>query len=95
MHAGQCEDGRADEGESQRPEVADAGVQIVSGQEGDRRTERGDLREREVDEDDPSLDNVHSQIRMNAGENEARQKRRDEEHQNIHYLSAFVSTSMS
>ena len=41
-----------------------------------------DLRERQVDEDDPALDDMHAQIGVNAGDDEARGKRQREEAQN-------------
>jgi hypothetical protein len=40
-------------------------------EQSERRAERGDLREREVNEDDPSLHDVQSQVRVNAGHDEA------------------------
>ena len=45
----------------------------------DGRAERGDLREREVDEDDPPLDDVDAQIGVDAGEDQAGDERRRQE----------------
>ena len=48
-------------------------------QQCDRAAERGDLREREVDEDDPPLDNMKPEVRMDTGQNQACDKRRRKE----------------
>ena len=48
-------------------------------QQRDRRAERGDLREREVDEDDAALDDVHAEVGVDAGQDQARDERRREE----------------
>ena len=37
---------------------------------GDRRAERGDLRERQIDEDHAALDHVQSEIGMDAGDDQ-------------------------
>ena len=95
MHAGEGEDCRSDDRESERPEVAHAAMEVVARQERHCRAQRGDLREGEVDEDDPALDDVDAEVCVNAGENESRQERRDEKHHNVHYFSAFVSSLMS
>ncbi len=46
---------------------------------GDGRAERRNLRERQVDEDDAALDHVQAEVRVNAGDDEARRDRRGEE----------------
>jgi hypothetical protein len=48
-------------------------------QQRDRRAERGDLREREVHEDDAALDDVDAEIGVDAGQDQARDERRREE----------------
>ena len=45
----------------------------------DGRPERRDLRQREVDEDDAALHDVHTQIRVDARQDEAGGKRRGQE----------------
>ena len=54
-------------------------MRVVALPHGDRRAERRDLREREVDEDDPSLDDVQPEIGVNAGDDQARGDRRRQE----------------
>ena len=62
-------------------------VEVVAGEQRDGRAERGDLREREVDEDDPALDHVHAEVGVDAGQDEAGQKRaeRETEAVSIHF----------
>jgi hypothetical protein len=45
----------------------------------DRGAERGDLRQREVDEDHPPLDDVHAQVGVNPRQDQARHERGREE----------------
>ena len=45
----------------------------------DRRAERGDLGERQIDEDDAPLDDVHAEVGVDAGEDEAGDERRRQE----------------
>ncbi len=44
-----------------------------------RRAERGDLRQRQVDEDHAAFDDVHAEVGVNTGQDQARDKRRREE----------------
>ena len=52
-------------------------------QQRDRRAERGDLRERQVDEDDAALDDVHAEVGVDAGEDQAGDEGRREELQDV------------
>ena len=70
-------------------------MHVVAGQQRHRRSERGDLRERKVDEDDAALHDVHAEVGMDAGQHEAGQKRQNEKRKNLHYFSAFTSSLMS
>ena len=70
---------RADEGEHQADPVDDRRVRVAVGerqQQRDRRAERRDLRERQVDEDDAALDDVDAEIGVDAGQDQAGDKRR-------------------
>ena len=49
----------------------------------DRRAERRNLRQREVDEDDAALDDVHAEIGVDAGEDQAGDERRREKLENL------------
>ena len=51
--------------------------------------QRGDLREREVNEDDPSLDHMQSEIGVNAGDDQARRNRRREELKDVQVHSGY------
>ena len=54
-------------------------MRIVALPHGDGGAERGDLREREVDEDDPSLDDVQAQVGVDARDDQAGGNRRRQE----------------
>jgi hypothetical protein len=87
LDAKQRKDQRADEGKRQADPVDDGRVRIAVGdwqENANRRAERGDLREREVDEDDAPLDDVHTEIGVDAGQDQARHEWRGEELQNGH-----------
>ena len=54
-------------------------MRIAAGQghqQRDRGAERRDLREREVDEDDAPLDDVHAEVGVDAGQDQAGDERR-------------------
>ena len=77
------EDQRADHREAEaHPVDLRIGVRVVALPHGNRRAERRDLREREVDEDHPSLDDVQTEVGVNAGDDQARRDRRRQELQN-------------
>ena len=89
----QREHRRADEREAEAEPVDAGGVRIAAGerqQHRDRRAERRDLREREVDEDDAALDDVHAEVGVDAGENQAGGKRRREELQDGVIASSYL-----
>jgi hypothetical protein len=72
------EDAGADEGEQQAHPVNHRGVRVAARhreQQGDGAAERGDLRQGEIDEDHPTLDDVQAEIRMNARQDQARRER--------------------
>ena len=94
------EDRGADEREAEADPVDRRRVRIAAGarqQHRDRRAERGDLREREVDEDDAALDDVHAEIGVDAGQDQAGDERRRQELEDLpdreiaHYLRRPVS----
>jgi hypothetical protein len=58
----------------------------------DDRPERGDLRQREVDEDHAALDDVHAEVGVNAGENQSGQKRQIEKRKNVSHLASRVGS---
>ena len=78
------EDRRADEREQEADPVDRRRVRIAAEprqQDRDRRAERGNLRQREVDEDDAPLDDVHAEVRVDAGDDQAGDERRREKRQ--------------
>ena len=65
---------RADEGERQADPVDDGRVRVAARhrqQQRDRRAERGDLRQRQIHEDHPALDDVHAEVGVDAGQDQA------------------------
>ena len=96
------EDERAEKGEREADPVDDRRVRIAAGdreQDRDRRAERRNLRQRQIDEDDAALDDVHAEIRVDAGEDQARDERREEERQHRrvehHFAPVFFIASTS
>ena len=61
----------ADEGEAEREQIRHAGVEIEAGEVGDGRAQGGDLRQREIHEDDAALDHVNTEVGVDAGEDQA------------------------
>ena len=64
---------RADEREAEAHPVDRRRVRVVAltAQQRDRRAERRDLREREVDEDHAALDDVQAEVGVDAGDDQA------------------------
>mgnify|MGYP003693575313 CR=1 FL=1 len=74
--------GGADEREREADPVRPAAVGIAAGerqQQRDGRAERRDLRQRQVHEDDAALDDVHAEVGVDAGEDQAGGERRRQE----------------
>jgi hypothetical protein len=59
-------------------------MRIHSHQDGDGRAQSSNLRQRQVDKDHSALYHMHAQIGVNAGQNQAGQKGRQQEWQNFH-----------
>ena len=81
----QREDGGADEGEAEAHPVHAGTVRIAARERHehrDRRAERRDLRQRQIDEDDAALDDVQAEVGVDAGEDEACGEWRGQELQN-------------
>ena len=94
LAANRREDGRADEREREADPVHDRRMRVAAGerhQHRDGRAERGNLRQRQVHEDDAALDDVHAQIGMNAGENQARDERRGEKFENGCQVHSYLA----
>ncbi len=77
----------AKERERKADPVREAAMRVHADNDGNRGAERSDLRERQVHENDAALDDVHTKVGMNPGENEAGDKGREQEGQDFH--SAF------
>ena len=78
LAADRREQHRAQEREGEADPVDGRPVRIAARdrqQQGNGRPERRNLRERQVDEDDSALDHVHAEIRVDAGDDQARQER--------------------
>ena len=93
FHSEGREDQCAEEGEYEADPVDDRRVRVAMRdrhEDRDGRAERGDLCEREVDENDPSLDDVYAEVCMNPRENQTGDERRREErkHRRVeHYFA--------
>ncbi len=79
------------DGEGERGEVRRVAPRLQSHDQGHGGAEGGDLRERKADEDDPSLDDVNAEVRVDPGQHQAGQERQNEKRQNVHHsLRAFT-----
>ena len=56
--------------------------------------ERRDLRERQVDEDHAALDDVHAEVGVNAGQNQAGDERRRQKLQNADVHIELLRSSL-
>ena len=74
---GEGEDTGTKEGKRQTNPVRGLAMRVHADNDGDRGTERGDLGKGEVHENDPALDDVHTEIGVYSGEDQARDKRRE------------------
>src|SRR4051812_30182492 len=81
---GKSENGRTYKRKSQAEPVSALSVRVHSNQNGDGGAQRGNLRQRQIHKDYAPLHNVHSQIGVNARENEAGQERPKQELQDLH-----------
>src|SRR6266851_7833709 len=86
--AGACkgENGAAEKGEAEADPISAATMRVHPGDDGDDGTQRGDLRKGKVHENDASLDDVHAEIGMDAGQNQARQERQNQKRKNLHRM---------
>ena len=89
------EDRRAQESEPEREEVGRGGVQVVTGQISHGRPKRRDLRERQVDENDAPLDNVHTEVGVDPGQDQARDESRQEDLKDGHAFPFMAVTKAS
>src|SRR4029077_6116996 len=78
------EDGSTEKSEAEADPVRTAAVGVHADDNGDGGAKSGDLREGEIHEDDAALDDVHAEIGVNSGENEARDEGREKKGKNLH-----------
>ena len=78
-HGRHREEQAAADGERQRVPVGGGAARRVTGQQRDRDAERGDLGQREVDEDHAAREHVQAEVGVDAGQHEARQERQREQ----------------
>src|SRR6266851_4295266 len=69
--ARKSENGGAEKRKAEADPVSAAAVRVHPRDNGDDGAERGDLRERKVHENNAALNDVHTEIRMDAGEDQA------------------------
>src|SRR5580704_11569080 len=72
------ENGSAEKREAEADPVSAAAVRVHPRDNGHDGAESGDLREREVHENDASLNHMHAKIGMDAGQDQARQERQNQ-----------------
>ena len=95
--AGKREDERAHDGGREPERVRLPGVELEAEEERRGGAQRGDLRERDVDEDDLAREHVHAQVRVDPREHQTHeewcpeQREQLEEHPRLCYLSASAS----
>src|SRR5438093_1148789 len=77
--ASESEDSGAQEREREADPVRGTAMRVHADDDGNSGAKRGDLRESEVHKDDATLDNVHAKIRVDPGQNEARDERCEQE----------------
>src|SRR5229473_348979 len=82
------EDARAEKGERKADPVGTGPVRVHAYEYAHRGAERSDLRQRQVHENHTALDNMHAEIRMDSGNDQAGQKRPLEKFQNFHLSSS-------
>src|SRR6266852_6663207 len=80
------ENGGAEKRKAEADPVSAAAVRVHPGDNGYDGAQRGDLRKGEVHKNNASLDDVHSKIGMDAGENQARQERQNQKRKNLHRI---------
>ena len=81
-------DGGAGEGEGERPVVGDGVVQVVPGEERCRRSEGGDLGEREIDEDHAALHDMETEICVDPRQDQSSDERDGEKQEQVHVTGA-------
>src|SRR5215469_12657886 len=80
----QSKDGGSQERESEAEEVGAASVRVHAHQDCDSRAQGSDLRQGEVHKNHAAFDHVHTQIGMNAGQDQAGHKRPNQKRKNLH-----------
>src|SRR5438445_1164017 len=90
----QRENGRTEKGKSQADPVGCAGVRVESYQDADRCPECSKLCQRQVYEDDAAFDYVHTEIGVNAWEDQTRYERRQQVSKHFHSSSLEIVTSL-
>src|SRR4029077_1467190 len=84
--ARKSKNGGAEKREAEADPVSAAAVRIHPRDYGDDGAQRGDLRKREVHENNATLDDVHAKIGMDAGQDQARQERQNQKRKNLHRM---------
>jgi hypothetical protein len=70
-------------------------MEVVPCQVRHRRPERRDLRQRQVHEDDPALDDVHAEIGVDPRQDQARDEGGEQDLEDRHFLAFMELTKAS
>src|SRR5947209_20144065 len=89
--AGEGEDSGAKEREAKADTVRRPAVRVHSDHDGNRSPEGGDLTKSQINENDPPLNDVHAEIRVDPRENEACDTGREQENEDSHPHSPSVT----
>ena len=76
-----------EKGEAETDPVRGAPMRVHADDDGDGCAKRSNLRQGEVNKDDAALDDVHAEIGVDAGEDEAGDKGQDQECENFHAMN--------
>ena len=78
---------RNEKGEAETDPVRGASMGIHADDDGDGCAKGSNLRQGKIDKDDAALDDVHAEIGVDAGEDEASDKGQDQECENFHAVN--------
>ncbi len=78
------ENSRSEESEAETNPIRGPAVRVLARDHGHSRSQSGDLRESEVNENYSALDDVHAEVGMNSRQNEAGDKRQNQKRKNFH-----------
>ena len=79
-------DQRTDKGKTQTHPVSAVAMGVQSHQDGNGGAQRGDLGQRQINEDDAAFHHVNSEVRMDAGQDQTGDERQNQKRKYFHFL---------